>query len=105
MNQEMLSQLQSRIDNRRNHITYIEKVIAEDKAIVKYLRDQGDHGGAKGYHQVFVVEAKRDLAEVVKEQKLDKRLYGIALDRMADDRLWDAIEALPGSFTLSMPLR
>lgn len=79
MNQAMLSQLQSRIDKRRNHITYIEQLIADDKAVVKQLRADGDHEGAKGFHQLFVVEAKRDLAEVVREQKLDKRLYGIAL--------------------------
>ena len=82
MNQTMLSQLQSRIDKRRNYIAEIESNITILKCMRITAKAEGiDMKRHPTYVDAWLAlpEAKKHLAVIVADQKLDKRLYGMAL--------------------------
>jgi hypothetical protein len=71
---EIIPKLQSRIDLRRNRIRAYEVDVSFYKT---YIKERGlDTHGTREHIKVL----RNQLATLVSEQVLDKRLYGMALD-------------------------
>lgn len=85
----ILSALQSRIDKRRNEIRSTEALIADDKAFIQSQRAEGHLASAQGYREFVLKPTKASLVSLVKEQKLDKKLYLMALNVEREDRFYD----------------
>lgn len=92
----VLPKLQSRIDRRRNCIRDYEVAIRGTKLYIVDRRNTGYFYGDLSEH---LGELRAELAALVADQKLDKKLYGMALMVAGQDRFFEMIRGSIGEFS------
>lgn len=93
--QATLSQLQSRRDRRRNIIRAYENEIAYAKCVRNERRNSGFFYGDVSDH---IMDMRGVLKALVKDQKLDKKLYSLSLEVASQDRFFEMIRVGIGEF-------
>lgn len=83
----VLSQLQSRIDRRRNEITELQDTIVHCYVELAAAKKE-DRSDDATFWRNAAAACKEDLAEVVVDQKLDKRVYGELVDEIRARRYY-----------------